>query len=75
MLRDSVQSARGERLDKHKVRFSRYGEVGWCRTNLGHQTSQGKVLDPLPGCVWLDTPGKVLHVEASRLEFREDAPA
>jgi hypothetical protein len=31
--------------------------------------------DPLPGCVWLDTPGKVLHVEASRLEFRHDAPA
>jgi hypothetical protein len=31
--------------------------------------------EPLPGCVWLDTPGKVLHVEASRLEFREDAPA
>jgi hypothetical protein len=26
--------------------------------------------DPLPGYVWLDTPGKVLHVEASRLEFR-----
>jgi hypothetical protein len=31
--------------------------------------------EPLAGCVWLDTPGKVLHVEASRLEFREDAPA
>jgi hypothetical protein len=31
--------------------------------------------DPLPDHVWLDTPGKVLHVEASRLEFREDAPA
>jgi hypothetical protein len=30
--------------------------------------------EPLPGYVWLDTPGKVLHVEASRLEFREDAP-
>ena len=24
----------------------------------------------LSGYVWLDTPGKVLHVEASRLEFR-----
>jgi hypothetical protein len=23
----------------------------------------------LPDCVWLDTPGKVLHVEAARLEF------
>jgi hypothetical protein len=30
--------------------------------------------DPLPGCVWLDTPGKVLHVEASRLEFRNGPP-
>jgi hypothetical protein len=25
----------------------------------------------LPGYVWLDTSGKVLHVEASHLEFRE----
>jgi hypothetical protein len=31
--------------------------------------------DPLPGYVWLDTPGKVLHVEAARLEFRNDPPA
>ena len=27
--------------------------------------------DPLPGYVWLDTPGKVLHVPAAALEFRE----
>jgi hypothetical protein len=26
--------------------------------------------EALPGYGWLDTPGKVLHVEASRLEFR-----
>jgi hypothetical protein len=31
--------------------------------------------DPLPGYVWLDTPGKVLHVEVARLEFRNDPPA
>jgi hypothetical protein len=31
--------------------------------------------DPRPGYVWLDTPGKVLHVEAARLEFRHDPPA
>jgi hypothetical protein len=31
--------------------------------------------EPLPGYVWLDTPGKVLHVEAARLEFRDDPPA
>jgi hypothetical protein len=31
-------------------------------------------VEKLPGYVWLDTSGKVLHVEASRLEFREDAP-
>ena len=30
--------------------------------------------EPLPGYVWLDTPGKVLHVEAARLEFRNDPP-
>jgi hypothetical protein len=24
--------------------------------------------------VWLDTPEKVLHVEESRLQFREDLP-
>ncbi len=28
--------------------------------------------EPLPGYVLLDTAGKVLHVEASRLEFRTD---
>ena len=28
----------------------------------------------LLGYVWLDTPGKVLHVEAARLEFRDDGP-
>ena len=31
--------------------------------------------DPLPGYVWLDTPGKVLHVQAARLEFRNEPPA
>jgi hypothetical protein len=31
--------------------------------------------DPLPGYVWLDTSGKVLHVEAVRLEFRENPSA
>ena len=31
--------------------------------------------EPLEGCVWLDTPGKALHVEATRLEFRDDPPA
>jgi hypothetical protein len=27
--------------------------------------------EPLPGYVWLDTLGKVLHVRAAALEFRE----
>jgi hypothetical protein len=31
--------------------------------------------EPLPGYVWLDTPRKVLHVEAARLDFRNDPPA
>lgn len=30
--------------------------------------------DPMPDYVWLDTPEKVLHVEESRLQFREDLP-
>jgi hypothetical protein len=30
--------------------------------------------EPLPGHVWLDTPVKALHVEAARLEFRNDPP-
>ena len=29
---------------------------------------------PLPGYVWLDTPGKVLHVEEHMLEFTEEHP-
>ena len=32
-------------------------------------------VEKLPGYGWLDTPGKVLHVEAARLEFRNDPPA
>jgi hypothetical protein len=31
--------------------------------------------EPLPGYVWLDTSGKVLHVQAARLEFRIEPPA
>jgi hypothetical protein len=30
--------------------------------------------EPLPGYVWLDAPGKVLHIWADHLEFRDDAP-
>jgi hypothetical protein len=29
--------------------------------------------EPLPGYVWLDTPGKVLHVPAHDLEFQDHA--
>jgi hypothetical protein len=29
---------------------------------------------PLPGYVWLELPGKVLHVEAARLEFTDERP-
>jgi hypothetical protein len=28
--------------------------------------------EPLPGYVWLDTPGKLMHVEAARLEFQTE---
>ena len=27
--------------------------------------------EPLPGYVWLDTRGKVLHVRAAHLEFQD----
>jgi hypothetical protein len=30
--------------------------------------------EPLPGYVWLDMPGKVLHVEVARLEFTDEPP-
>ncbi len=30
--------------------------------------------EPLPGYVWLATPGKVLHVRAGDLEFRDEPP-
>jgi hypothetical protein len=32
-------------------------------------------VEALPSYVWLDTPGKVLHVEAARLELRDHPPA
>jgi hypothetical protein len=31
--------------------------------------------DPLPGYVWLETPGKVLHVREKQLEFTDNKPA
>jgi hypothetical protein len=31
--------------------------------------------DPLPGHVWLEIPGKVLHVEERVLEFTDVLPA
>jgi hypothetical protein len=30
--------------------------------------------DPLPGYVWLDAKGKVLHAPEYLLEFRDDLP-
>jgi hypothetical protein len=30
--------------------------------------------EPLPGYVWLDTPGKLLHVLAGWLEFSDSPP-
>jgi len=30
--------------------------------------------EPLPGYVWLDMPGKVRHVGAHELEFRDEPP-
>jgi hypothetical protein len=30
--------------------------------------------EPLPGHVWLDTPGKVLHSDERHLKFTDDPP-
>ena len=30
--------------------------------------------EPLEGYIWLDTPGRALHVWAAHLEFRDDLP-
>ena len=30
--------------------------------------------DPLPGYVWLEMPGKVLHTDERHLEFRYEPP-
>ena len=30
--------------------------------------------EPLPGHVWLDTPGKVLHADERHLEFTDAPP-
>jgi hypothetical protein len=30
--------------------------------------------EPLEGHVWLDTPGKILHVPAHQLEFTDEQP-
>ena len=30
--------------------------------------------EPLPGHVWLETPGRVLHVEERVLEFTDGSP-
>ena len=31
--------------------------------------------EPMPGYVWLDAPGKVLHVDERMLEFRDSEPS
>ena len=31
--------------------------------------------EPMPGYVWLDAPGKVLHVDDRMLEFTDVPPA
>ena len=45
----------------------------WCPV-LERHSEAIRHPEPLPGYVWLDTSGKMLHVEASRLEFRNDPP-
>ena len=44
-------------------------------TRLVERNPEAMSPDPLPGYVLLDTPGKVLHVQAARLEFRNEPPA
>jgi hypothetical protein len=35
---------------------------------------QPEGVEALPGYVWLDTPGKVRHVQERELEFRDTPP-
>ena len=51
-------------------------EISWTPTKwtrLLERNLEAMEPEPLPGYVWLVTPGKVLHVLADHLEFRDDA--
>jgi hypothetical protein len=55
-------------------------ELAWKRPGLPTEwirvlERHPKGVEALPGYVWLDAAGKVLHVEAARLEFRNNLPA
>jgi hypothetical protein len=41
-------------------------------TRLLEQNPEATNPDPLPGYVWLDMPGKVLHIDEHLLEFTDE---
>jgi hypothetical protein len=44
----------------------------WCRVYDAHPDPS---IDTLAGHVWIDAPGKLLHVRADWLEFKHEPPA
>jgi hypothetical protein len=40
-------------------------------TRVLEQNEEAMKPEPLPGYVWLDTPGKVLHVPVDAFQFRD----
>ena len=71
----------GDSPDVYGLRLSVSGGAGtvalaWKRPGLPTQWTRVLERNPeamnpaLPGYVWLDTPGKVLHVPEAHLEFR-----
>jgi len=43
-------------------------------TRVLERNAQAMTPEPQPGFVWLDTPGKLLHVEERMLEFTDEPP-
>ena len=56
-------------------------ELAWERpglptrwTRVLERDPEGMNRDSLPGCVWLELLGKVLHADEGHLEFTDDPP-
>ena len=45
------------------------------RRRLLERNPEAMTPEPMPGHVWLETPGKVLHVDERVLEFTDELPS